>query len=83
MDLAVIQIQALVRQAQDQYIIVFATEIGRSLVGPVKRMETSKCMIKTKNIYHHQNLAASSPNPYGFTPFQPFNKRVCEVTSCL
>ncbi|CAF1621323.1 unnamed protein product [Adineta ricciae] len=44
MNLAAIQIQALVRQAQDQYIIAFATSIGRSLSGSSERsdiMETS------------------------------------------
>jgi hypothetical protein len=89
MDLALIQIQALVIQAQQQYIIAFATKIGRSLVGPIEpivKMETGKCMNTTKNIYRCGNLGASSSNPYGFpsfTPFQPLNKRVCEVTSYL
>jgi len=50
MNLAVIQIQALVRQAQNQYIIAFATKIGRSLIGPIERMETCESFNKNKNI---------------------------------
>lgn len=49
MTLAAIQIQALVRQAQDQYIITFATSIGRSLNGTSERsdiMETCKFTIE-------------------------------------
>ncbi|UJR28003.1 hypothetical protein I4U23_009261 [Adineta vaga] len=62
-NLAVIQIQALVRQAQDQYVIAFATSIGRSLtksLEPLETMETS-----SSNLY---NLPS-------FTPFQSLNKR--------
>ena len=49
MNLAAIQIQALVRQAQDQYIIAFTTSIGRNLSGSSERsdiMETCEFTIK-------------------------------------
>lgn len=39
MDLAAIQIQALVRQAQNHYLTSYATKIGRALIGPTERME--------------------------------------------
>ncbi|CAF0899936.1 unnamed protein product [Adineta ricciae] len=63
MNLAAIQIQALVRQAQDQYIIAFATSIGRSLSGSSERSDV---------------METSSSNAYdfpSFTPFQSMNKR--------
>ncbi len=50
MDLAAIQIQALVRQAQSEYVIAFATKIGQSLVGPSEKMETCKYFNEHKNI---------------------------------
>jgi hypothetical protein len=50
MDLAAIQIQALVKQAQSEYIFAFATKIGRSLIGPTERMETRKSSNANKNI---------------------------------
>jgi hypothetical protein len=50
MDLAAIQIQALVRQAQNQYLIAFATKIGRSLIGPIEKMETCKNLNENQNI---------------------------------
>jgi hypothetical protein len=46
-NVAVVQIQSLVRQAQEKYITAFAKEIGRCVVGPTQPM------IKTKNIYQH------------------------------
>jgi hypothetical protein len=42
MDLAAIQLQALVRQTQNQYIMAFASKVGRPLIGPVERMETTQ-----------------------------------------
>ncbi len=50
MDLTAIQIQALVRQAQYQYLIGFATKIGRSLIGPIEQMETCKYFNENNNI---------------------------------
>ena len=40
MDLAVIQIQALVKQTQCHYLLAFALRIGQRLIGPIERMET-------------------------------------------
>jgi hypothetical protein len=42
MDLAVVEIQGLVKQAQIQYMIAFANSIGRTLIGPMEQMEISK-----------------------------------------
>ena len=42
MDLAAIEIQGLVKQAQSQYMIAFANYIGRALIGPMEQMEISK-----------------------------------------
>lgn len=42
MDLAVIQIQALVKQTQSQYLMAFALKIGRRLIGPAEQMETAE-----------------------------------------
>lgn len=42
MDLAVIQIQALVKQTQYNYLMSFALKIGQSLVGPIECMETTE-----------------------------------------
>jgi hypothetical protein len=50
MDLAAIQIQALVKQAQSEYTFAFATKIGRSLIGPTERIETRKSSNGNKNI---------------------------------
>jgi hypothetical protein len=81
MDLAAIQIQALVRQAQNEYVIAFATKIGRSLIGPSEKMETCKYFNEHKNISSISNLATTTvSNLHGFpsfTPFQP-TKRVCK-----
>jgi hypothetical protein len=51
MDLAAIQIHALVKQAQYQYTIAFATQIGRSLSGPREQLETCKFFSKTIRIF--------------------------------
>ncbi len=52
MDLAAIEIQGLVKQAQNQYMIAFANKIGRSLIGPIEHMETCKyIMNKMTNIF--------------------------------
>jgi len=88
-NVAVVQIQSPVRQAQEKYITAFAKEVGRSVVGPMERMEpmkNCKCMNTTKYIYHRGDLDASSSNPYGypsFTPFQPLDNRVCEFNYYL
>ena len=50
MHLAVIQIQALVKQAQNQYVIAYATKIGRTLVGPCAQATTRKYICKNKII---------------------------------
>lgn len=50
MDLAVIEVQALVRQAQNQYLMAYATKIGRSLIGSTEHMETCKCIAKKQEI---------------------------------
>jgi hypothetical protein len=50
MKLAAVQIQALVRQAQDQYIIAFANTVGQSIIGPVQQMDTCKCFNIDKTI---------------------------------
>ena len=42
MDLAVIQIQALVKQTQYQYLMAYALKIGQKLIGPIERMETTE-----------------------------------------
>ena len=42
MDLAVIQIQALVKQTQSQYLMAFALKIGQRLIGPSEQMETAE-----------------------------------------
>lgn len=46
MDLTAIQLQALIRQAQDQYLIAFATKKGQSLIGPIVRREIGKHLNK-------------------------------------
>ena len=51
MKLATVQIQALVRQAQYQYIIAFANKIGQSLVGPIERLTTRKYLNNNKDIF--------------------------------
>jgi len=62
MDLAAIQIQELVRQVQSQYTIAYATKIGRALIGPVEKMETS--------------TSVTNPNVFpSFTSFQSTHKR--------
>jgi hypothetical protein len=50
MDLAAIQIQALVKEAQYQYVRAFATKIGRSFIGPIEKIETCKYFHENKNI---------------------------------
>ncbi|CAF1524032.1 unnamed protein product, partial [Adineta steineri] len=67
MDVAAIQIQALVRQAQDQYLIAFAMSIGRTLVDPTERIGTST------------STSVNPPNYPLFTSFQSNNKRVCQT----
>ncbi|CAF2501892.1 unnamed protein product [Rotaria sp. Silwood2] len=62
MDLAAIEIQALVKQTQNHYIMGYATKIGRTLIGPIEQMETA---IVSTNI---ETLPS-------FTPFQPIVKR--------
>ncbi|CAF0860432.1 unnamed protein product [Adineta steineri] len=62
-NIAAVQIEALVRQAHDQYLIAFAMSIGRTLVGPMERIETSS-----------STTLDLSDFP-SFTPFQPSNKR--------
>ena len=42
MDLAAIEIQGLVKQTQNQYMIAYANKIGRSLICPKEPMETCK-----------------------------------------
>ena len=42
MDLAAIEIQGLVKQTQNQYMIAYANKIGRSLIGLKEPMETSE-----------------------------------------
>ncbi|CAF0885727.1 unnamed protein product [Rotaria sordida] len=62
MDLAAVQIQSLVRQAQNHYIMIYATKIGRTLIGPTEHMETS--------------ILSSNPETFpSFTSFQPIVKR--------
>jgi len=62
MDLAAIQIQELVKQVQSQYTIAYATKIGRALIGPVEKMETS--------------TSVTNPNVFpSFTSFQSTHKR--------
>ncbi|CAF4879811.1 unnamed protein product [Rotaria sp. Silwood1] len=62
MDLAAIQIQALVKQAQYHYLMTYATKIGRTLIGPMEKMETA--------------ILSTDPETYpSFTPFQPIVKR--------
>ncbi|CAF3390409.1 unnamed protein product [Rotaria socialis] len=65
MDLAAIELQALVRQAQNHYIMCYATKIGRTLIGPIERMETME-----------SNILSSNPEEFpSYTPFQPNVKR--------
>ena len=45
MDLAAIEIQGLVKQAQIQYMITFANHIGRALIGPMEQMEISELFV--------------------------------------
>jgi len=48
MDLTAIQLQALVRQTQDQYVIAFATKRGRSLKEPIAKTEVGKNFYKNR-----------------------------------
>lgn len=65
MDLAVIQIQALVRQAQDEYVIAFAMSIGRALAGPLRPaevMETCKylCILGHRGSCYFSGISVES-----------------------
>ncbi|CAF3456711.1 unnamed protein product [Rotaria sp. Silwood1] len=62
MDLAVMQIQELVRQAQSSYFTMYVTKIGRTLLGPTEQMAT--------------HPSTSNPVEYpSLTLFQPSSKR--------
>lgn len=50
MDLAAIEIQGLVKQAQIQYMIAFANSIGRTLIGPMEQMEISEFFTFESNL---------------------------------
>lgn len=85
MDLTAIQVQALVRQAQDQYVIAFAMKQGRSLIEPITKTEVGKIFYKNIIISSKSHLASSSsssnPNDFpSFTSFQHPSKRVCNKT---
>ena len=65
MDLAVVQIQALVKQTQYRYLMAFGLELAKPLVCPPERMETAE---------NGNSDAETFPS---FTLFQPNVKRVC------
>ncbi|CAF3714287.1 unnamed protein product [Rotaria sp. Silwood1] len=62
MDLAAIEIRALVKQAHEHYIMSYASKIGRALIRPIKRKET-------------MDTYMPSSNPEESSLFQPAIKR--------
>lgn len=85
MDLAAIEIQGLVKQAQIQYMIAFANSIGRILIGPIEQMEISELFkFESKRSNYSFSAATTLSDPHDFPsykPFQPANKRVCHKQS--
>ena len=82
MDLAVIQIQALVKQTQYQYLMAFALKLGQRLIGPIERMETHNGMLRELKRKPYKESSsdlstADSKDFPAFTAFQPNIKRVC------
>ena len=88
MNLAVIQIQAHIKQAQYQYVIAFAMKIGRPLAGTDKLITNCKffdfiLMINLKDLRFSASSSSDSTSFPGFTSFEPPAKRVRQSFSSI
>ena len=81
MDLAVVQIQALVKQTQYRYLMAYGLELAKPLVCPPERMETAENGNGNAERIHSRHRRLGSANDAeafpSFTLFQPNVKRVC------